>query len=216
MNGMNITFGQIPDIQIIGTGNRRINVTRMINALSALTRNEDESRDESENIPVSQEFLNELEEKNITNEMIDKKSECSICLDTLKENEKYIQLPCSENSHCFHSDCIKEWLSRNNTCPLCRTEFPQRRHRTTYSSLLSNLSNGPLISNISPDIGDNNIIDNSDEFILNTIDNFLRDVTEEINNPTPVPVPSPVREPILNTGDSDLQRAIELSLQDLE
>ena len=48
----------------------------------------------------------------------------------------------------------------------------------------------------------------------NTIDNFLRDVTEEINNPTPHPTPNP--NPIINSEDNDLQRAIELSLQDME
>ena len=217
MNGLNITFGQIPSIQVVGgsNGGRRTNLMRMI---SSLIQNDNElinimnqtpGNNESENNSVSETFLNELEEKNVTNEMIDKKKDCPICLDSFRENEKYIQLPCSEDSHCFHNNCIKEWLSRNNTCPLCRTEFNQQRSITRPRPrpiLLSALN--PPINNDIPDSTDNNIIDDRNEFILNTIDNFLRDISNEIENPTP--------NPIINSEDSDLQRAIELSLQEIE
>jgi hypothetical protein len=43
--------------------------------------------------------------------------ECSICLETYKVNDKIINLDCS---HSFHKDCLKIWLSKNNTCPQCR------------------------------------------------------------------------------------------------
>ena len=215
MNGLNITFGQIPSIQVVGgsNGGRRTNLMRMI---SSLIQNDNElinimnqtpGNNESENNSVSETFLNELEEKNVTNEMIDKKKDCPICLDSFRENEKYIQLPCSEDSHCFHNNCIKEWLSRKNTCPLCRTEFNQQRPIAPRPPfLLRNLMNIQSINNDIPDSTDNNIIDDQNEFILNTIDNFLRDISNEIENPTN----------INSTEDSDLQRAIELSLQDMD
>ena len=206
MNGLNITFGQIPNIEVASTDGRRTNLIRMV---SSLIQNDNELNRESNNNSVSENFMNELEEKNVTNEMIDKKNECSICLDIFKENEKYIQLPCPENNHCFHNNCIKEWLSRNNTCPLCRTEFNQQRPIAPRPPfLLRNIMNIQSISNTTPDMSDNNIIDNSPEFILNTIDNFLRDISNEIENPTPNPTP--------NLEEDDLQRAIELSLQDME
>ena len=123
MEGLNITFGHIPSIQVVGgsNGGRRTNLMRMI---SSLIHNDNElinimnqtlgnNESENNNNSVSETFLNELEEKNVTNEMIDKKKDCPICLDSFTENEKYIQLPCPENSHCFHNNCIKEWLSRN-------------------------------------------------------------------------------------------------------
>lgn len=44
-------------------------------------------------------------------------SECVICLETFKKNEKVAQLECE---HTFHKDCIKTWLNLNNTCPTCR------------------------------------------------------------------------------------------------
>ena len=215
MEGLNITFGQIPSIEVVGgsNGGRRTNLMRMI---SSLIQNDNElinimnqtpENNESENNSVSETFLNELEEKNVTNEIIDKKKDCPICLDSFKENEKYIQLPCSEDSHCFHNNCIKEWLSRKNTCPLCRTEFNQQRPIAPRPPfLLRNLMNIQSINNDIPDSTDNNIIDDQNEFILNTIDNFLRDISNEIENPTN----------INSTEDSDLQRAIELSLQDMD
>jgi hypothetical protein len=44
---------------------------------------------------------------------------CSICLLELKKHEK--TLDCQ---HIFHKKCIDEWISNNNTCPLCRKIIP--------------------------------------------------------------------------------------------
>ena len=44
-------------------------------------------------------------------------NECCICLEKYKINEKVINLPCYHN---FHSKCIKIWLQRSKTCPICR------------------------------------------------------------------------------------------------
>ena len=46
---------------------------------------------------------------------------CSICLSKLqKYNKKHVFLPCN---HCFHKDCIFEWLKDNNTCPNCNYDL---------------------------------------------------------------------------------------------
>jgi hypothetical protein len=42
--------------------------------------------------------------------------ECSICLDPISENA----IQCCKCGHCFHEECIKRWLKKNPTCPLCR------------------------------------------------------------------------------------------------
>lgn len=44
--------------------------------------------------------------------------ECSICLTTFEMGEMLISLPCHQR-HSFHAGCIRQWLSRQNVCPLC-------------------------------------------------------------------------------------------------
>ena len=78
----------------------------------------------------SQEFLNNLKEFKVDEEFLEKRLQCSICLEDFKLNDECILLDCNENKHIFHKgneNCsgIKTWLERNNTCPMCRTEFPK-------------------------------------------------------------------------------------------
>ena len=42
---------------------------------------------------------------------------CTICFAPLEEGERVGALACN---HYFHTDCLKEWLPRRNTCPLCQ------------------------------------------------------------------------------------------------
>ncbi|OQR84359.1 hypothetical protein ACHHYP_13486 [Achlya hypogyna] len=49
---------------------------------------------------------------------------CAICTYEYVREEfnalgKVVQLPCG---HCFHRDCVGEWLFAHNTCPMCRDE----------------------------------------------------------------------------------------------
>jgi len=44
-------------------------------------------------------------------------NECTICLENFNENEILYELSCK---HYYHKDCIDDWLSKKNTCPLCR------------------------------------------------------------------------------------------------
>ena len=43
---------------------------------------------------------------------------CPICLSDYHANETLKCIP--ECQHCFHSECIDEWLRRKGTCPVCR------------------------------------------------------------------------------------------------
>ncbi|KAK7338056.1 hypothetical protein VNO77_18653 [Canavalia gladiata] len=43
---------------------------------------------------------------------------CTICLSEYKTKDTIRSIP--ECAHCFHADCIDEWLRINTTCPLCR------------------------------------------------------------------------------------------------
>ncbi|KAH9620817.1 hypothetical protein KSS87_015124 [Heliosperma pusillum] len=44
---------------------------------------------------------------------------CPICLSDFKPTETLRCIP--DCQHCFHADCIDEWLRLNGTCPLCRS-----------------------------------------------------------------------------------------------
>ncbi|KAM7268204.1 hypothetical protein ACFE04_010370 [Oxalis oulophora] len=43
---------------------------------------------------------------------------CSICLGEYRAKDKIRCIP--ECNHCFHVDCVDEWLKMSATCPLCR------------------------------------------------------------------------------------------------
>lgn len=43
---------------------------------------------------------------------------CWICLSEYNSKETIRLIP--ECKHCFHADCIDEWLRINTTCPVCR------------------------------------------------------------------------------------------------
>ncbi|KAG7564158.1 Reverse transcriptase zinc-binding domain [Arabidopsis suecica] len=49
---------------------------------------------------------------------------CAICREELAANERLSELPCR---HYYHKNCISNWLSNRNTCPLCRhnVELPK-------------------------------------------------------------------------------------------
>ncbi|KAK9885105.1 hypothetical protein WA026_009327 [Henosepilachna vigintioctopunctata] len=57
----------------------------------------------------------------IPNVPVDKTDiQCTVCLKMFCEKELAKQLPCN---HLFHSECIMPWLSKTNSCPLCRHEM---------------------------------------------------------------------------------------------
>ena len=42
---------------------------------------------------------------------------CLVCQFQYEPNENLRQLPCG---HCFHSDCVDQWLMSKDFCPYCR------------------------------------------------------------------------------------------------
>lgn len=45
--------------------------------------------------------------------------ECPICLESFELGDTLISLSC-DKKHSFHSPCIRQWLQRQNSCPLCQ------------------------------------------------------------------------------------------------
>jgi hypothetical protein len=69
--------------------------------------------DELEKIPVKT-F------KHLDLELKTKNDKCPVCHDEYRENDNLRILPCE---HCFHIDCIDNWLTQHShKCPCCRKE----------------------------------------------------------------------------------------------
>jgi hypothetical protein len=65
-----------------------------------------------EDIPKPFEFASEFKQHNQTFALDDF---CSICLAEFDETT----VQSNTCGHCFHSECIKEWVARKDTCPNC-------------------------------------------------------------------------------------------------
>ncbi|RHN56092.1 putative aminoacyltransferase, E1 ubiquitin-activating enzyme [Medicago truncatula] len=79
---------------------------------------EEEDGDEENNglIPAAKSCIEELEVVKV-----EKVEECAICLNDVIIG---VAMPCL--SHTFHMKCIRRWLNRGNSCPLCRIQLPTR------------------------------------------------------------------------------------------
>ena len=67
-------------------------------------------------------ILNSLPENEIedASKLDSDNKNCVICLEDFKDKDHIICLPCI---HVFHSECIKSWLNKNNSCPTCKFEL---------------------------------------------------------------------------------------------
>ena len=107
------------------------------------------NRDINTNVPcrASEEFIDSLQEIEITEEG----KTCYICLEDFEIGEKCIELPCKDHKHLFHNeketcDGIKKWLEKSNTCPVCRSEFPQGTR--TFPETAETAGRGDLPENL--------------------------------------------------------------------
>ena len=153
-----------------------------------------EGANEGTNEGTNEEFLNNMDEFLVDSEFIKKELQCSICLDDFKVGDKCVRLPCKGEPHVFHSgsdSCsgVIPWLERNNTCPMCRHEFPTDNLLLPPSLVpTSNITLTP--EQIAETIPNPNSLENT---ITNLLQEYINGVTTE---------------------EEDLQRAIELSLND--
>ncbi|XP_008232938.1 PREDICTED: E3 ubiquitin-protein ligase MBR1-like isoform X1 [Prunus mume] len=63
-------------------------------------------------------IMNRLRTRLHVSETVGEPDSCSICMIEYKDQDKIASLYYC--SHEYHSDCIKEWLLKNNLCPMCR------------------------------------------------------------------------------------------------
>ena len=53
--------------------------------------------------------------------------ECSICLMAYQAGKELSELPCG---HCFHEECLRNWVIRVGNCPTCRWDGVRTSPRT--------------------------------------------------------------------------------------
>jgi len=117
---------------------------------------------------AAKDFINSLSVQKVSPEMVEEKITCGICLDELQIDEDIIELPCKDK-HYFHikkEECpgIYPWLKENNTCPLCRHEFPSEEKEIEQEEV----SHGPVEPLVMPSINDirrivHQVIDDEEE-----------------------------------------------------
>ena len=158
--------------------------------------------------PLQNEFKKNLETYKITEEDVTNGLSCAICLDTFKENNMVIKLPCEGMPHFFHSgennkECegILPWFEKNNTCPVCRTEFPYEPEPEPEPEpeLEPEPEPEPEQNNMNPltpeQISEIHISSNNVLHIREEINELLRTIMEERNNTgEPNPTPTTSRE----------------------
>jgi hypothetical protein len=96
----------------------------------------------------SKDFINSLSVQKVTQSMIEDSMSCALCMEEFKLNEDIIELPCKDK-HYFHikketCEGIYPWLKENNSCPLCRFEFPftEKKINTNPQSEMSHQEQG--------------------------------------------------------------------------
>jgi len=178
--------------------------------------------------PTSKEFIKNLEEFEIIQEDIDNNLSCAICQEQFKLGDSVIGIPCKPQMHYYHNgdgECegIKPWLNQNNTCPICRCEFPIEepinqeepieQEQIINNMNINNIINQPIINiPITPEqIIDNQeeIINNMDipqfplftEIFENNLQNFINDVNIQIND--------------VNTHINDINTNMNLDIDDI-
>ncbi|XP_050222785.1 uncharacterized protein LOC126672881 [Mercurialis annua] len=78
-----------------------------------------ESMEDVKLIPASKSSIRKLEKLAVDDTP---ESSCRICLDEIETGNEAIRMPCL---HCYHQDCIVQWLQISHFCPICRYEMPE-------------------------------------------------------------------------------------------
>ena len=110
---------------------------------------------------------------------------CAICQDKFKMGENVIVLPCKEGGHFFHfeeGDCpgIYPWMEVNNTCPVCRCEFPMEPEAEPEPGAEPEQEAEPEPE----DESENNLIieDNINNIAENILNNYFERVFDELED----------------------------------
>ena len=91
--------------------------------------------------PADESFIASLKHEPVTEADVAAQKACSVCLVEFSlEDTSVCKLACT---HGFHIDCLKPWLARAHTCPVCRLELRAAQASASSESSGSSGSSGP-------------------------------------------------------------------------
>ena len=171
---------------------------------------------EASSQPTDTEFIDKLETFKLCKNDLSKNLSCAICQENFKVGEKVMKLPCKNGPHYFHCEMNKDicegilpWLKNNNTCPICRHEFPKSINEENREENSTDNQQSQQ--------------ENNRETQVNLMESFVRlqhphFIVSPHANIITLPLPINLfqrRETIVNQEyDSDLQEAIRRSLDE--
>ncbi|KAI9079391.1 hypothetical protein K1719_038690 [Acacia pycnantha] len=86
-----------------------------------LQQTENNGDEGAENLPASKTAIGSMPTIEIGEDRVSTDEHCAICKEAFEGGSEAREMPCK---HIYHSDCIVPWLSRCNSCPVCRNELP--------------------------------------------------------------------------------------------
>ena len=97
------------------------NLERMLTNIMVAELNSD--LEQQQNSGLSTEAMNSLRQNSFTVTQTDDNNQCSVCLETIQQDETVVTLGCH---HTFHFHCIERWCSSHNSCPVCRSVIEEQ------------------------------------------------------------------------------------------
>jgi hypothetical protein len=87
--------------------------------------------------PVKLRVQSQLKTLPLTKHRYEQSPSCPICTEEWQVGTMVDVLPCG---HCYHKDCISQWISSNNHCPMCRFELEVENDETVNEGVRSRMA----------------------------------------------------------------------------
>jgi len=146
---------------------------------------------------------------------------CSVCLSEFKEGDIVACSTCHEHNadggsgqhqcrHIFHEACIRSWLKRSNSCPLCKNAFAREVETSLPTVHPVNHEDEGVTFNLS-----SRIIHNEDDVDLEsnanfpaereTVTGYAGNLSSPYDSPAPTPTGLPLSRLITTSGTENVR-----------
>lgn len=138
-NMLNDLYNINVDIEIEGNPNLNNNTffTNIFDFIQDIYNDNPNFEFEDVKVVLSDEEFNKLKKETIDENNLDnyKEISCNICLSDYELREEILRLPCN---HCFHKECISNWLQKENVkCPMCRKDCRDNNNKNDKKDIIN-------------------------------------------------------------------------------